>query len=69
MNDSDLAIFKSALDARKELILEAVVIEKGATNGEVMQKTFDISLNDFKRMWGGGIFTDDWWNAPYKEAE
>ena len=38
------------------------------TNGDVMKALFDISLDDFIHMWGGGEFTEIWWNAPYKKG-
>jgi len=37
------------------------------TNGEVMQKVFNMSLDEFKRTWGGGDFTDTWWNSKWGE--
>lgn len=43
-----------------------IQIPDNATNGDVMELIFDIYLLDFKKMWGGGSVTDDWWNSPYK---
>ncbi len=43
-------------------------IPDNATNGDMMWKIFNISLDDFKKTWGGGEFTDNWWNAPYQKG-
>ena len=43
------------------------IILTDLTNGEVMQKVFNMSLDEFKRTWGGGDFTDTWWNSKWGE--
>lgn len=49
-------------------IHNAIIIPDNATNGDVMYKMFDICLDDFKKTWGGGEFTDAWWNALYQKG-
>ncbi len=47
-------------------VKNGIPIPDNATNGDVMELIFNICLLDFKKMWGGGSVTDDWWNSPYK---
>lgn len=39
----------------------------GLTNGEVMRKIFNMSLDDFQHTWGGGDYTNEWWNRKWGE--
>jgi len=51
-------------------IEDAIIISKGATNGEVIKTMFpdELLTSITSTLWWGDnmSFNKDWWNAPYK---
>ena len=62
--DTDISVMCSDV---LDVLSRCVEIPDNATNGDIIKLVFGIYLDDFKKTWGGGSYTDDIWNAPYQK--
>ena len=68
----NFAIESIKVDRAYDLMYEKVdfiEIPEGATKGNIFQAVFGWDLYTFKRMWGGGDVTTDWWNSPFRKEQ
>ena len=68
MSIADRSRVDEILNSMAEVINAPTIFDTdNATNGDVIKLVFGICLDDFKKIWGGGSYTDDIWNAPYQK--
>lgn len=63
---------KTQFDADKEATNNAIIIPRGATNGDIVEKIFgkDVYCTLIRMMYSSCCEKlKDWWNTPYKRSE